>query len=149
LISLPDVNVLLALAWSNHPHHEAAHEWFGRDAAAGWATCLLTQSAFLRLSLNPQVVGVAIDCPTAARLLDGMVAHPGHRFFEVTPPLTGAPFDQLVARIAGYRQVSDATLLHFARSHSLRLVTLDQSIGAICPWNENLLILPLSTQAKS
>ena len=40
MISLPDVNVLLALAWSNHPHHEAFHEWFGQEAANGWATCI-------------------------------------------------------------------------------------------------------------
>jgi predicted nucleic acid-binding protein len=38
LIALPDINVLLALAWSNHPHHEAAHRWFACDSAAGWAT---------------------------------------------------------------------------------------------------------------
>jgi predicted nucleic acid-binding protein len=51
LIALPDVNVLLALGWSNHPHHNAAHDWFAREASAGWATCLLTQSAFVRLSI--------------------------------------------------------------------------------------------------
>ena len=62
MIALPDINVLRALAWSNHPHHDAAHRWFARDAAAGWATCLFTQTGFLRLSLNPQIVGVAIDC---------------------------------------------------------------------------------------
>ena len=65
MIALPDINVLLALAWSNHAHHDAAHRWFARDATAGWATCLLTQTGFLRLSLNPQVIGVAIDCQAA------------------------------------------------------------------------------------
>jgi predicted nucleic acid-binding protein len=61
LISLPDVNVLLALAWTNHIHHDAAHRWFAHNAEAGWATCLHTQSAFLRLSLNPHVAAVNID----------------------------------------------------------------------------------------
>ena len=64
MIALPDINVLLALAWSNHPHHDAAHRCFARDTATGWATCLSTQAGFLRLSLNPQVVGVSIDCQT-------------------------------------------------------------------------------------
>jgi toxin-antitoxin system PIN domain toxin len=78
LISLPDVNVLLALAWAQHQHHEAAHAWFARSAAEGWTSCLLTQSAFLRLSLNPHVVHVAIDCATARQLLVDLVAHPKH-----------------------------------------------------------------------
>jgi predicted nucleic acid-binding protein len=75
LIALPDVNVLLSLAWANHPHHQAAHDWFAREASAGWATCLLTQTGFLRLSLNPSIVRVSIDCAGALALLAGMWAH--------------------------------------------------------------------------
>jgi toxin-antitoxin system PIN domain toxin len=141
LIALPDVNVLLALVWSNHPHHDAAHEWFGREASSGWATCLLTQTAFLRLSLNPQVVGVAIDCVTVVQLLGGIAAHPQHRFLDAAPALNTTSFDELIPRIVGYRQVSDATLLHLARCHSVKLVTFDQSIASICPWQESLLVL--------
>jgi len=25
VIALPDINLLMALAWSHHPHHEGAH----------------------------------------------------------------------------------------------------------------------------
>lgn len=149
MIALPDVNVLLALAWSNHPHHNVAHEWFGRDAAGGWATCLLTQSAFLRLSMNPQIVGVEVDCATAFGLLDGLVAHPAHQFTESAPTLSSAAFNEMVPRIVGYRQVSDATLLHLARVHHLKLVTLDQAVAHICPWSENLLILSPATSSAT
>jgi len=69
LIWLPDINVLLALVWRHHAYHDAAHRWFAHDAAAGWATCLLTQTGFLRLSLNPQIVGVSLDCQAALHLL--------------------------------------------------------------------------------
>lgn len=103
MIALPDINVLLALAWSNHPHHDAAHRWFARTAAAGWATCLFTQTGFLRLSLNPQVVGVAIDCQAAIHLLRSLVAHPAHRYVESAPALTTSSFDALVPKILGYR----------------------------------------------
>jgi uncharacterized protein len=65
LIALLDVNVLLSLAWSNHLHHQAAHDWFARNASADWATCLFTQVGFLRLSLNPTIVGTKIDCAAA------------------------------------------------------------------------------------
>ena len=90
--ALLDVNVLLALVWSNHPHHEAAHRWFAREAATGWATCLFTQSG-LRLSLNPQIVGVSIDCQTALQLLQQLVIHPHHYYMEQVPTLTGTAFD--------------------------------------------------------
>jgi toxin-antitoxin system PIN domain toxin len=141
LTSLPDVNVLLALAWAHHPHHQAAHAWFVREANAGWATCLLTQSGLLRLSLNPVVVGVAIDCQAAHQLLTKLIGHPTHRFIDVAPTLAAAPFDGLVPRISGYRQVSDAILLHIAKVHGLKLVTFDQASAALCPWPGTLELL--------
>jgi toxin-antitoxin system PIN domain toxin len=141
LIALPDINVLLALAWSNHAHHDTAHRWFARDSAAGWATCLLTQTGFLRLSLNPQVVGVAIDCQAALHLLQSLVAHPHHHYAETAPPLTATSFDALVPKIIGYRQVSNATLLHLARVGDMKLITCDRPVAAVCPWGENLELL--------
>jgi uncharacterized protein len=141
LIALPDINVLLALAWSNHPHHDAAHDWFGREATSGWATCLLTQSGFLRLSMNPQIVGAAIDCSTACDLLGQLVAHSQHRYEEIAPALEGQEFADICSRIRGYRQVSDATLAFRARVQGLKLVTFDQAAESVCPWKENFLLL--------
>ena len=141
MTALLDVNVLLSLAWSNHPHHQAAHDWFARNASAGWATCLLTQIGFLRLSLNPKIVGVSIDCPAALSLLAGLVAHPQHQFIERAPTASAAPFDELVPRIFGHQQISDATLLHLARFHGAKLVTLDQAMTALCPWSGNLEVI--------
>jgi toxin-antitoxin system PIN domain toxin len=141
LIALPDINVLLALAWSNHAHHDAAHRWFARNAAAGWATCLLTQTGFLLLSLNPQVVGVAIDCQAAIHLLRSLVANPHHQYTDIAPALTTAGFDELVPKIIGYRQVSDATLLHLAGLGGLKLVTFDRPVAAVYPWPEHREVL--------
>ena len=31
MIALPDVNVLIALAWPNHVHHDAARSWFATN----------------------------------------------------------------------------------------------------------------------
>ena len=44
MIALPDVNTLIALAWPNHVHHDAARSWFVANRAAGWATCALTEA---------------------------------------------------------------------------------------------------------
>jgi uncharacterized protein len=141
LIALPDVNLLMALTWSNHPHHERAHRWFAESAENGWATCLLTQTGFLRLSLNRQIVGVSIDSGTALALLTMLLSHPGHRYLETIPGLTAGPFVEIASQITGYRQVTDATLLHLARTHGTKLVTFDKPVAAICPWAENLEIL--------
>ena len=52
MITLPDVNVLIALAWPNHVHHDPARSWFAANLNTGWATCPLTEAGFVRLSCN-------------------------------------------------------------------------------------------------
>lgn len=134
MISLPDVNVLLALAWSNHPQHVAATNWFRQSSSSGWATCLLTQSAFLRLSLNPAAVRAKIDSATAHQLLAKMVGHSQHRFLAYVPGITQPVFDDLLANIYGHNQVTDAVLLYVAKVHGAKLVTFDQAAAQLCPW---------------
>lgn len=133
MTSLPDVNVLLALAWATHPHHAAAHDWFRANASASWATCVLTQSGFLRLTLNPQVVGVSLTATDAIKLLNGLVQHPQHQFVESLPTLTSPEFSQLATQMQGYRQTSDFVLLHVAQLHGLRLVTFDKPLAKVAP----------------
>jgi toxin-antitoxin system PIN domain toxin len=142
LTALPDVNVLLALAWSHHPHHTSAQDWFRREGSAAWATCLLSQAAFRRLSLNPQIVNVAIDCHAAVALLAGLVSNPGHRFIAPSVAWTESALNDLVLRIVGYRQITDATLLAIAKSENLKLVTFDQALVSICPWPAHPQTLP-------
>jgi predicted nucleic acid-binding protein len=48
--ALLDINVLVALAWPNHVHHETALHWFEVNHTYGWATSPLTQSGFVRVS---------------------------------------------------------------------------------------------------
>lgn len=139
--ALFDVNMLLSLAWPNHLHHQAAHDWFSRNASGGWATCLFTQVGFLRLSLNPTIVGVSIDCQAAVALLAGLVAHPNHQFLDQAPTATAPPFDELIPKIVGHQQITDAALLHLARCHNAKLVTFDQSITALCPWAAHLEVI--------
>lgn len=133
MTSLPDVNVLLALGWVTHPHHSAAHNWFRANASDGWATCVLTQSGFLRLSLNPQVVGVSLTATDAIKLLNGLVQHPQHQLVESLPTLTSSEFSQLATHMQGYRQTSDFVLLHIAQHHGLRLVTFDKPLAKVTP----------------
>src|ERR1700738_4820922 len=50
MISLLDVNVLVALLVPEHEHHVAAQDWFTPEAAGdGWATCAVTELGAIRV----------------------------------------------------------------------------------------------------
>lgn len=124
---LLDANLLLALAWPQHVHHGLAHDWFARAVAKGWATCAITQMAFVRISCNPRLTVAGVTPDAAAALLAQMTAHPGHRFLSEAPPLPGfALFGR--RRLLGHGQVTDAYLLSLAMHHGFRFATLDRGV---------------------
>ncbi len=136
--ALLDANVLLALAWPNHQFHAAAHRWFAREAGGGWATCALTQLAFVRLSANPAFTRFPAAPAEAARLLGLCTAHVGHRFWDSAPAPAPADF----ARALGHQQVNDAYLLALVVHRRGRLVTFDTRIRALAgPSAERVLVL--------
>lgn len=119
--ALLDTNVLLALAWPNHQHHAAAHEWFAANARKGWATCALTQVGFIRLSSNPAYTVNAVSPQDAAGLLQQWTRLRTHRLWS--SPSADDP--AIYLRAIGHQQVNDAWLVEAARRNSGRLVTLD------------------------
>ncbi len=126
-MALLDVNALVALAWDSHVHHAAIREWFSANDAAGWATCPVTESGFVRVSSNPIVLPSAIGIDAARGVLSALREHPRHRFLTDDVSMS----DGDVPSIAGYRQVTDAHLLTLARRRGVRLVTFDASLLAI------------------
>jgi len=56
-ITLPDINVCVALASDRHVHHRLARDWFTAIPGAGAAFCRVTQIGFLRLLTNSRVMG--------------------------------------------------------------------------------------------
>ena len=59
IISLPDVNIWIALAAEGHVHHGPAREWFAAQRDASVAFCRITQMGLLRLLTNSHVMGRA------------------------------------------------------------------------------------------
>lgn len=53
-ISLPDVNVLIALHDPKHTGHDKAHAWFDTHRLQGWPTCPLTENGFVRVFTQTQ-----------------------------------------------------------------------------------------------
>ena len=128
--SLLDVNVLIALAWPQHVHHAAAHRWFDAKSRGAWATCAITQLAFVRISSNPKIIPEAVSPRSAHATLDELIALPGHAYWEALP----APSECAALRavpVVGHRQVTDAYLIDVARHHAGRLVTFDKAILAL------------------
>jgi uncharacterized protein len=126
-MALLDVNALVALAWDSHVHHAPMRAWFMANSSAGWATCPITESGFVRVSSNPKVLPSAIRVDAAREVLSALRARHGHCF--LTDDVSASDSD--VPAIAGYRQVTDAHLLTLARRRGVRLVTFDASILAI------------------
>lgn len=126
-VRLLDANLLIALAWPQHVHHALAHAWFARHRVKRWATCPLTQLAFVRISSNPKIIDAAVSPPEAAAMLARIVGLAGHEFWPCDLPVAGlAAYDS--PTLHGHRQVTDAYLLALARHHGGRLATLDRGL---------------------
>jgi toxin-antitoxin system PIN domain toxin len=129
---LLDVNVLIAMAWPTHRAHKTTHEWLSRRAGEGWATCPLTQIAFVRILSNPAFSPNALSPGDAVALLQANLNHPAHRFWadELGFVQTAAPF---IPRLAGHQQVTDAYLLGLAMHKKGKLATMDRAVLALLP----------------
>jgi toxin-antitoxin system PIN domain toxin len=136
-MNLLDVNLLIALAWDGHQHHLPAHAWFGRSSPSGFATCNTTQSAFLRLSLNPQVVGCQLNIAEALAQLESFTKHPAHHFWEDGALDTTASAWQTVT---GHKQVTDTNLVLIALRHGGKLVTFDGAVQKRLPASQQPLV---------
>jgi toxin-antitoxin system PIN domain toxin len=131
-VFLLDANLLLALSWPSHQHHQRAQKWLESHARSGWASCPFTQTAFIRLSSNPSVSSDAIAPAKAQILLDISLNHPNHHFWpdelsvrDAIAPLRGS--------VVGHRQITDAYLLGLAIFRKGKLATFDRAIASLVP----------------
>ena len=136
---LLDVNVLLALAWPNHQFHAAAL----RRLATGdqWATCALTELAFIRLSSNPAAVTPATNPGQAVALLKEMLSDSRHCYInELLSP--GVPeVSGVFGKILGHRQVNDVYLLTLAKASKMRFLTFDSRLESLSNSFEDIEVL--------
>jgi toxin-antitoxin system PIN domain toxin len=126
-IFLLDVNVLIALAWPNHPFHQRAVARLTRREQRRWGTCLLTQAAFVRLSSNPAVIPDAKSPSEAGDMLSRLVDDPSHVFLEAKTKRL-EQLQELLQRCHGFNQVNDAFLIWLAASHRASLLTFDSPL---------------------
>ena len=125
---LLDVNVLIALTWPHHVHHNAARSWFAGVRGNGWATCPLTEAGFVRVSCNPSAVKGSVTVLDAIALLGHLRRLESHAFWALDHSITALP-PGILSRIQGYRQITDAVLLGLAAQRGGRLATFDTGMA--------------------
>ena len=108
-------------------------KWFRAHARQGWATCAVTQSAFVRVVLQPAFSGpvaAKISVRDAAELMLRNTHHAQHRFVNLD-----FDFAQVLAvctgGLYGHRQITDAYLLTAAVKSGMRLLTFDAGISSL------------------
>jgi toxin-antitoxin system PIN domain toxin len=128
--ALLDINILTALLWPTHEHHDVAHRWFGGRANAPWATCALTQLGFVRIVSNPAFSRDALSPNEALALLGENLVHPAHEFWTDSLQVPSA-VKGMEPRLQGYKQLTDAYLLALAHRRKGVLATFDRGLRSL------------------
>lgn len=127
MIHLLDANVLIALIDQDHVHNAYARTWFEQTVDDGWATCPITQHAFIRIAGKPsyQMPGTVSDM---ADVLRRVCQRPGHVFWSDSISLLSSPLVDLT-RLANHGQITDTYLLALAVHNGGRLATFDRRLS--------------------
>ena len=134
--ALLDVNVLVAIAWPNHVHHHAARSWFREwGAKNGWASCPVSEAGFVRVCCNPLVVQQSVTPYDAISMLRKLRRAGSHSFWPIEHSMVHLD-PEIVGRLQGYRQVTDALLLSVALRQGGCLATLDSRLAQLHPPDE-------------
>jgi toxin-antitoxin system PIN domain toxin len=126
-VSLLDVNVLVALFFPDHVHHDLAHDWFADHQHEGWATCPLTENGFIRVACQQPTDDVLVRPADVIASLEKFRKDTRHRFWTDEVSLTDT--DLLAPQfIRGHQQLTDVYLLGLAKKMGGRLATFDRTI---------------------
>ena len=104
-----DVNALVALSLTTHQHHRPAHRFLAGHQGR-WATCPTTESALVRLLLNPAVTGSARRPQDVLAILGGMRNDPRWELLVDSSSLAEPVVDLTI--LSGHQQVTDVHLVN-------------------------------------
>jgi toxin-antitoxin system PIN domain toxin len=123
--SLFAVNVLIALIDPLHLHHREAHAWWAANEAGGWATCPLTENAFVRI-LSQASYPRSVSVGDAMRRLRNAAAESNHAFWgDDISLLDSQRFNG--SGILAPKRLTGIYLLGIAVKNGGRLATFDRA----------------------
>src|SRR5579863_9029925 len=126
IVSLPDVNVWIALAAEGHVHHVPARDWFTTQPDASVAFCRITQMGLLRLLTNANVMGRAPRSISKAWETFDQLRADRRSVFATEPDRIESGWRELMIQPGvGPSSWTDSYLAAFAEAHSCSLVTFD------------------------
>ena len=129
---LLDINVLIALFDQAHVHHALAHGWLERVLSSGarWATCPITENAFVRVLSHPRYSTATTTPADLVRRLRSFCSLPSHSFWADSVSLVdGRVFDEDL--LGGHAHLTDTYLAALAAHHDAKLATFDQRISVL------------------
>ncbi len=113
---LLDVNVLLAVIWTQHPQHSKAFAWL---AGKEIVLCPICELGFLRISTNKKAFNITMD--GARKSLSKFKEERKARFIPDDLPVLDSFADKS-------EEMTDCYLADLAEKHGLKLGTLDTGI---------------------
>jgi uncharacterized protein len=123
---LLDVNVWLALAIEEHPHHRVAADYWAKSAGAARLFCRVSAMSLVRLLMHPKLMADRpLSLPKAWGLYRSFAALPGVAMLQ-EPEQLDADLGALVARKLPSRLLTDAYFAALAGLAQVRLVTFDR-----------------------
>lgn len=125
MITLLDVNVLVALFVADHLHHQTAWKWFERQAKIGWASCPITQNGCIRVVSG---LPTRIAPSQIAEKLKQACDDPSHQFISDDLSILSEGKVRFNF-VHGHRQITDVYLLALAANHDMALATFDRAIA--------------------
>jgi toxin-antitoxin system PIN domain toxin len=126
-VALLDVNLLIALFFADHIHHDVAHDWFADHRSGGWATCPITENGLVRVACQQPSTDAALRPSVVTDALRRFCKDKAHRTWDDSVSLAD---ESLFAPefIRGAAQITDVYLLGLAKKQGGYLATFDRSI---------------------
>ena len=121
--TLLDANLIIALSYDTHAHHERAAVWLGAHEEK-FATCAITQGALIRFLIRSDATA-----GEATQILESLTTSTHHEFWPADFPFA-AP---MLRGVIGHRQVTDAYLAEMARLRGATVATFDLGLAALHP----------------
>jgi len=126
---LLDANVLIALCDELHAHHNNAVRWFTASRKLSWATCPLTENAFLRVTSHSSYPRSTGSVTEQSRVLRELCDLPDHQFWPDGVSLLQRDIWSHVDHVKP-ADLTDLYLLALAVKQGGKFVTLDRSVPA-------------------
>lgn len=143
----PDVNVLVAVFRSDHPHHTSARAWLDgavQQAAQGRVSLMLlgtVVTGFLRVTTNPKIFRETDPLADLTDFIDRLLSCPGVHFQTQGanwPALRQLCLDQGTQG----NMISDAWIAATVVQSNEMLCTFDRDFSRLLPPSQLLLLKP-------